>query len=374
MTLRRPLTIRAVTTSEEFKGLAREWDALLSTIPGHSLFLTWEWLYYWAMHYVGDGQLRILLACDEDERLVGIAPLYLRRSQEHTVIAVRELRWLGSEDACSSYLDLIVQESHKPAFLQSLYHYLFDDLRNEWDLLTLSAVPAESSTFDLWNALVDEAGKVGEVVTTGCCPVIRLPDDLLTYRAGLGRNRRYTLQRKTRYLQEAGHMQCTRATAPAEVEAAFKSFITLHERRWRSHPGGGVFANERTRQFHWDIVRVLSERGRVSIDLLLLDGRPIAGVYGLLYQGVYYFYLPGFDPDIMPKASPGRLLLHQVIEQAIGDGAQIVDLLQGAQPYKLEWSTGLRRLVTARYYNRHTSAAALKFMDGVQQAFKILLR
>ena len=119
MTLRRPLTIRAVTTSEEFKGLAREWDALLSTIPGHSLFLTWEWLYYWAMHYVGDGQLRILLAFDKHGKLVGIAPLYLRRFNDHAVIAIRELRLLGSEAVCSSYLDLIVPEQDKPAMVQT---------------------------------------------------------------------------------------------------------------------------------------------------------------------------------------------------------------------------------------------------------------
>jgi CelD/BcsL family acetyltransferase involved in cellulose biosynthesis len=374
MKLSRPLTIRAVTSSEEFKGLASEWEALLNTVPGHSMFLTWEWLYYWAIHYLGDSQLRILLAFDEHERLVGIAPLYLRRSKHYAVISVRELRLLGSEFVGSSYLDLIVQEQHKPAMIQSLYEYLFGDAGDEWDILTFSAVPAESSTLDLWKELCDDAGKVVDVVTTSCCPVIQLPVDLDTYRASLGRNRRYTLQRKTRYLQEAGQMQFARATSPTDVEAAFESVITLHQRRWSSRPGGGVFTNERARRFHRDIVRVLSERGRVSIDLLLLDGRPIAGIYGFMYRGVYYFYLPGFDPDSVPKASPGVLLLHQRIHQAMGEGAQMVDLLQGSQPYKLEWSTGLRRLMTSRYYNRHASAAALTFLDGAKQALKILLR
>jgi hypothetical protein len=80
------------------------------TVPGHSLFLTWEWLYYWATHHLEDGQLRILLAFDEHERLVGIAPFYLRRTKAQGVISVRELRFLGSEAVCSSYLDFIVQE------------------------------------------------------------------------------------------------------------------------------------------------------------------------------------------------------------------------------------------------------------------------
>lgn len=374
MKLARPLTIRAVTSFGEFKGLAREWEILLNTVPGHSIFLTWEWLYHWALHYLGDSHLKILLAFDEHERLVGIAPFYLRRTKRHGVIPLRELRWLGSEAVGSSYLDLIVNEQHKPAVLQSLYRYLFEAARDEWDLLTLSDVPAESSTLDLWNELFANAGKVGKVVTTSCCPVIPLPEDLHTYRASLGRNRRYTLQRKTRCLQEAGRVHFTRATSPADVDAAFESVVTLHQQRWNPRPGGGVFANEQAKRFHRDIVRVFSERGRVSIDLLSLDGRPIAGVYGFVYQGVYYFYLPGFDPDMVPKASPGLLLLSHRIQQAICDGERMVDLLQGAQPYKLEWSTGFRRSITAQYYNRHAPAAALTLLEGVKQAVKILLR
>ena len=374
MKVNAPLTIRAVTSLEDFKGLTLEWEVLLNTVPGHSLFLTWEWLYYWAKHYLGPNQLRILLAFDDHERLVGIAPFYLRRAKAHGVVSFRELRFLGSEAVCSSYLDLIVNEQHKPAVLQGLYRYLFNEARGEWDILTFSEVPAESSTFDLWNKLFAEAGKVGEVVSTTSCPVILLPEDLRTYRAGLGRSRRYTLQRKTKCLQGAGRVEYSRTTGPAEVDAAFESVVTLHQQRWSPRPGGGVFADERARQFHRDIVRVLSERGRVSLDLLSLDGRPIAGVYGFVYHGVYYFYLPGFDPGVVPKASPGLLLLYHRIQQAICDGQRMVDLLQGTQPYKLEWSNDVRRSITLRYYNRSVGAVALKLLESGKQVAKILVR
>lgn len=368
------LHIRLVDSIEEFKGLAGEWERLLTTIPGHSLFLTWEWLYYWAKHFVSDDQLRILLTFDEHERLVGIAPFYLRRTRGLGLIPVREWRLLGSETVCSAYLDIIASERDKPAVCQSLYRYLFNDARREWDLLTLSEMPAESSTLDVWDGLFQEAGKVGEVIATTCCPVIRLPGTVDTYRAGLGRNRRYTLQRKTKCLHGTGRMEYSRATGPAEVEAAFESMVALHQQRWSSRPGGGVFSNERAKRFHREIVGILSERGRVSLDLLELDGRPIAGIYGFVYEGVYYFYLPGFDPAVLPKASPGLLLLYHRIKQSIRDGERTVDLLQGAQPYKLEWSNDLRRSLTVRYYNRRACALALKLVESAKQAVKILLR
>lgn len=369
-----PLTIRAVTSLEEFKGLAQDWDQLLRTVPDHGLFLTWGWLYYWAKHYLGDDRLRLLLAFDDHERLAGIVPFYLHTRRVQGLIPIRELRFLGSETVCSSYLDVIVHERHKQALLKSLYGYLFNSMRAEWDTLTLSEVPAESSTIDLWNSLFAEAGKVGEHIGTTCCPVIRLPGEVETYRAGLGRARRYTLQRKLKCLQRAGLVKYSRAASPAEVAAAFESFITLHQIRWSSAPSGGVFANERASQFHRDIVQVFSERGRVSLDLLWLDGRAIAGIYGFVYQGVYYFYLPGLDPAVLPKASPGLLLLHHRIEQAIGDGERMVDLLQGAQPYKVACCNDLRRSATWRYYNRHVRSVALKLVENGKQAIKILLR
>ncbi|MBX3649430.1 MAG: GNAT family N-acetyltransferase [Nitrospira sp.] len=369
-----PLTIRTVTTLDEFKGLAGDWEQLLRTVPGHSLFLTWEWLYYWSTHYLKDHRLRVLLAFDEHERLVGIAPFYLRIGRDLGPIPMRELRFLGSEAVCSAYLDIITGERDKRAVCRSLYRYLFNDARNDWDILTLSAMPAESSTIDEWNELYDEAGKVGAVVGTSCCPVIRLPGDVDTYRTGLGRNKRYTVQRKTTCLQRAGRMEYARATSPAEVDAAFGSLVALHQKRWSLHANGGVFADDRARQFHREVVQVLSERGRVSLDLLKLDGRPIAAIYGFVYEGCYSFYLPGFDPLAMPKASPGLLLLHHRIEAAIREGMTTVDLLQGAQPYKLEWSTDRRRLVTVRYYNRHVRAAALKLCEGAKQAIKVLVR
>ena len=371
-----PLTIRAVTSLEEFKGLTQEWEQLLGTMPGHSLFLTWEWLYCWTKHFLGDRRLWILLILDNQERLVGIAPLYLRTTRAQGLIPFRELRFLGSdtETICSSYLDVIANQKQKNAILQSLYRYLFNDAREEWDVLTLSEVPAESSTIDLWNELFDEAGKVGEIVSTTCCPVIRLPQDVETYRAGLGRSRRYTLQRKTKCLQGSGRIEYSRATSPAEVDTALDWLITLHQRRWSTGSSGGVFASERSKRFHREIVQVLSERGRVSIDLLKQDDQPLAAIYGFIYQGVYYSYMPGFDPAAASKASPGLLLLHHRIEQAIHDGEHTVDLLMGAQPYKLQWSNDLRRSMTLRYYNRHTRALGLKLLETAKHAVKMLVR
>ena len=71
-------SIRAVTTLEEFEALANPWNALLKQTASDNIFLTWEWLYTWAKHYLGDNRLCIILVYKQPSQLVGIAPFYIQ--------------------------------------------------------------------------------------------------------------------------------------------------------------------------------------------------------------------------------------------------------------------------------------------------------
>jgi hypothetical protein len=102
-------------------------------------------------------------------------------------------------------------------------------------MLTLSDVPAESSTLDLWNELFEEAGKVGEVVSTTSCPVIRLPE---SYRAAIepawdGTETVYVATKDEVSRRRAGRMDFTRASRilPRLMPRSSRWF-TLHQQRW----------------------------------------------------------------------------------------------------------------------------------------------
>ncbi len=119
------LSIQPITTLREMEALAVPWNSLLKeTTSADNIFLSWEWLYTWARHYVGENRLRVLLAHGPGGQVVGIAPLYLRRTLALRVLGLREMRFLGTEEVCSAYLDFIVSEKHKAGFLQAIYRYL----------------------------------------------------------------------------------------------------------------------------------------------------------------------------------------------------------------------------------------------------------
>jgi CelD/BcsL family acetyltransferase involved in cellulose biosynthesis len=119
---------------------------------------------------------------------------------------------------------------------------------------------------------------------------------------------------------------------------------------------------------------VAADRGWLSLSFLDLDHQPVAGIYGFVYGETYYFYLPGFAPDVASHTSPGMLLLAHRLERALAEGQQQVDLLQGDAGYKLTWANDRRRTLTLRAYNRRLAALCQRLTEYAKEWVKIALR
>lgn len=368
-------SIRVVSTLDEFSRLAVHWTALLHASEARGLFLTWEWLYEWTRQYLADSRLLILVVADETEKIRGIAPFYIRSIPAVRGMAYREVAFLGTEEVCSSHLDVIASSADKRLVWRRLYRFLFEEGEKEWDVLTLEEIPAESTTIDVLVHMFEEAGKVIEIVKTTGCPVVDLPRSVADFRKGLTAGRRYTLQRKQKVLERLGPVSYRHIEKGPEVGPAFDAFVRLHEKRWTHNgAGGGAFHRGPFLAFHRNIVKHFEPLGRLSISLVTVDDLSVAGIYGFIYGNTYYFYLPGFDPAAAPRASPGMLALNRHIEQAIEEGLQHVDLLQGDALYKRAWTDNIRRSITLRAYNRRSRALLLKLEESAKQLVKIAIR
>jgi len=59
------MELEVVQDINRFNELGEEWDGLLERSSSKSIFLTWEWLFYWWMHFKNNKELLILLIKDE---------------------------------------------------------------------------------------------------------------------------------------------------------------------------------------------------------------------------------------------------------------------------------------------------------------------
>ena len=367
------LSVRAVTSLEAFEGLQKAWDELLGETASNQIFLTWTWLYTWAKHYVKPHQLLILLVY-EASRLVGIAPLYIVTETRYGMLRLRRVTFLGSGEVCSAYLDLIAPERKKAEVVSAIMSHLYGEAGNEWDLMTWTDLPDDSSSIDHLHHITGESGKVLRIVEQTCCPVARLDPTADAFVQRLSANERYNLRRKRIRLEKAGRVEWVHTGFMVDIERDFSAFVELHQRRWRGKGMAGCFGNPRFLAFHREIAEVLNRKGWLRLHFLRLNGDAIAGIYGFSYGGRYSFYLPGFDPTSVPEASPGILLLFECVTEAIRDGCREFDFLRGAAGYKMVWADGVRRSLTLSLYNRSARAAAFSLAESGKELVKVLAR
>jgi len=153
--------------------------------------------------------------------------------------------------------------------------------------------------------------------------VIDLPDEPGVWLASLPKKRRHEVRRKQRRLADlAGEAVYQRRTDPE----AFSAFLSMH----RAADGDkSTFMTVRTEGFFSGL---LTDVG-AFIDLLSVDGRPVAAAFGFVGEGAYYLYNSAYEPDAA-EAAPGVVLLATLIERSIADGLSRFDFLKGDEPYK----------------------------------------
>lgn len=368
-----PLTVRCVRDFDGLYTLRQAWTQLAAVSSPGNLFATWHWQAAWARHYLSPGQLHVVLVYD-GPALAGIAPFYIRQSVPDRGVRCREIRLLGTEEVCSSYLDVLSVPARRAEVVACLYRYLFEEAADQWDVLTLAELPCESPSVDAWHRLFAEDGKVLELSGFTACPVVDTAQGWTEIWRKIGRGARYNLSRKAKYAQGLGDLAFERYTDPDGIARHWDEYVTLHGMRWTAQGQEGAFASRRFAAFHGEMSRTLAERGWAVLDFLSLNGERIAAIYGFDYHGIYSFYLPAMNPQAAPKASPGSLLLAHGIERAATEGRQVFDLLQGTAEYKMVWADRVRRSLTVRGYNRSLRAAAWMALQGMKQTIKVAVR
>src|SRR5262245_55603373 len=123
------------------------------------------------------------------------------------------------------------------------------------------------------------------------------------------RNMRSNLSRNVRRLLHTGDVQVLSSDEPQSLSQLFELYLAIERRSWMSHTdGGAVLRHPRSISFFRGL---LDERQpmRVSIDILLLDGAPIAGLISGAFDRCLYLLQTTYDEQYT-GLGPGNLLLY----------------------------------------------------------------
>ncbi len=221
--------LNIVKTDDEFSALAGEWNSLLKNSASHVPFLRHEFLFTWWRTLGGgewkSGELNVVLARDDDGRLIGIAPLFFTDNRE----GEPALMLLGSIEI-SDYLDFIASAEDLPRFLPALLRRLAEPDVPAWQVLDCYNLLQDSPSLPVLQSAAKELGWSWAEEKLQHCPYIPLPGDWETYLAGIDKKQRHEIRRKMRRVESADlPVRWYIVEDETRIDAEIEEFLRLME-------------------------------------------------------------------------------------------------------------------------------------------------
>jgi CelD/BcsL family acetyltransferase involved in cellulose biosynthesis len=302
-----------------------EWRQLLKADPNRHIFATPEWSRLWWESF-GEGRQSGLVLTFARPEAVALAALTVDVTPEG-----RRMRFMGGDDLTDYQGPLIAGQEHRPAVAEAFLEFLLGEF-DGWDYLEAKGLPVPFHFSEWLVEVADRTGLDFELELHELTAVLMLPAGWRDYLGGLGSKKRHELERKMRRFDREAPSAVLRTTDDERLEEDIEAFIGLH----KTSPGEkGEFMLPAREEFFRNVARTLQPAGLLCLDLLELDGRPIAATISFRYDGVFYLYNSAYDLSLK-AISPGLILVARLIERSIGEGLRRFDFLRGRERYKYD--------------------------------------
>jgi CelD/BcsL family acetyltransferase involved in cellulose biosynthesis len=314
-----------ISSESGFAELSGAWDELVRVMPRPSPFLLHAWLLEWFRHYGGASELAVQ-AVFRDGALVGAFPLVHKTRR-----GLRVARFMGGEQ--SSLADLLLAPSEDPTTGAAL----IAQASSEHDFAELFGLGGDSRVARA------APGRL-YLFRRADAPVLELTDDWdALYQAKVSAKRRSQDRRRLKQLKERGPVEFSLARSRKEVELALADAFRLHALRWEARGDGSGFATPTGVSFHRAALGALADQDVVRLMTMKFAGQAIAFTLAFALGGRLYGYRMAFDPSFA-RYSPGFVSLLELLASASQEGMNRVELLGGADPFKLELADDLEPL------------------------------
>lgn len=347
------LKIQVFDTEDSFEVLEDPWNDLSKRVHGH-IYTCNKWAECWWRYFGKNSQrsLFLLTVWNLDE-LVALAPMYLGYSKFGPFVIERRLQIIGSggspneqfgyldDYGISDFLDFLVDETYADEVADLLIHFFYSESQNI-NQVTFHQAGDDSFIMKYLHPRMDAVGIEYELQHTDTCPFIDLggQNSIAKYIKQVKSNARRRFRQTKRAIGTDEGFAIESIELSNEIEPAVEQLIELHQNRWNQIGFPGVFHDKRFTGFFREIVSTAHSNNW----LWFKQARDESGVCALRmilkYNDRYYDYISGFDNDCpSSKYRPGIGLLLDLVEEAIENNVDRIELLRGEEGYKYDFTS-----------------------------------
>ena len=322
------LRIAEVSHYDEFTKCRDAWGDLLSRSRIDNIFLTYEWIDA-CIRYFCKGQRLLMLNVFNGNRLVGIAPLMIRR-YKYFGLPVRAISFIGT--IISDRMDFILDGNNKEESLTLIMDYLMD-MKSDWDFIDFQEMAEYTG-----NAKIIEAWLKNKKILNIDGPstksfFIEFNGNKNSFHQRFSKKFNTQLK-KTKSKSIDSNIEFKRyINRDIKAEEIFSNLNLIEGSSWKAERQSGIFSKEDTMNFHREIFNTFSKKRWLDLSILSLDKKPIAYVYNYLYGKRSYGYSMAFNKEYS-KLSPGTVLTCWVLRDSLARDILEYDFSRGEGLYK----------------------------------------
>jgi Acetyltransferase (GNAT) domain len=282
-----------------------------------------------ALQFAHGQELRLwLLLAFDGERLVG--HLALKHSTQRVLgMRASKLDLLTAHVADRPHL--VCSRGLEKAIGAALYDYLLSR-KGEWSLLEFQQQEADSALLPApatWDCRPHEWPNQAN----GTVPVRWA--STAGYVADLSKRMRSNVNRQMRSLLAAGDVHLLSSSDPQSLHALFELYRSIETHSWKARAVVDIGHDPRAVAYITGLMDP-AQPMRLTIQVLLLDGVPIAGlICGAFHRGLHALHIV-YD-ERLSRLSPGSAILLMGMRLAIERGYEFFNLLWGFGYYKSRW-------------------------------------
>lgn len=332
---------------DRVNSLAPTWEALLEAsgaagVAAACVFLTFSYVATWWRIFGNGHDLRVLVARDATDRVIGIAPMMIRRGRRLIGRRLRYLTFIGyGREPRSEYMDYIVAPDCSEIASRALTDAIFAMGRGDWHFVRLPMIDQQSLVARALEQRVGSASKL-RIVERDVAPYVLLRGSWEEVLAERPQKLRTNIRSSIRKANASPGFTVLKAPADISIEQAVETFLALHGERWKEL--GRTLVDDRARRFFHEVAEALAAEDRLLLSIILIDGEPAAASFDFLYRQRVFGYQSGWNPKYA-KAGLGSVMRATTIQWAIDKGAREFDMLAGEEAYKLAWMSDARQLI-----------------------------
>lgn len=319
----------SVIAERDLESLVGEWDDLADRCTP-APFLRPGWIRAWWQSF-GAATLEVLCA-REAGSLVGVLPLRRRGPVIHS----------PTNFHTPEFGILTDRDDARRALAQAVF-------ARRPGRASLSFLNGERSDAAELKRAASGAGYRVLVRTAMRSPYVVVDGDWGTYERGLSRQLISDLRRCGRRLGEQGRVSADFSEGGARLGMLLGEAFAVDARSWKAQTKSAIVSHQNTHRFYEQVSRWAAGRGLLRVAFLRVDGDPIAMQLGLEEGHVHFAIKASYDAAYR-RFSPGKLLMHALIERSFMRSLKSIELLGADDPYKALWASQSREKLTLGAY------------------------